>query len=48
MTRIPTDDPDERWTDPSGSKFIDIDEITGLDDPEFTTPPTQSMTDVSA
>jgi hypothetical protein len=36
-----------RW-DPSGPEFIDLDEITGLDDPEFTTPPVGSPTGVSA
>jgi hypothetical protein len=39
MTRLPTDNLDEIQEGPSGPEFIDIDEITGLDDPEFTTPP---------
>jgi hypothetical protein len=39
MTRLHADNPDEIQTGPSGPEFIDIDEITGLDDPEFTMPP---------
>jgi hypothetical protein len=41
MTRLPADNPDESQIGPSGPELIDIDEITGLDDPEFTTPPTR-------
>jgi hypothetical protein len=37
MERLPTDNPDEIQTGPSDPEFIDLDEITGLDDPEFTT-----------
>jgi hypothetical protein len=48
MTRLPADNPDESQTGPSGPEFIDLDEITGLDDPEFTTPLAGSPTGVSA
>jgi hypothetical protein len=48
MARLPEDNPDESQTGPSGPEFIDLDEITGLDDPEFTTPPVGSPTGVSA
>jgi hypothetical protein len=37
MARLPKDNPDESQIGPSGPKLIDVDEITGLDDPEFTT-----------
>jgi hypothetical protein len=47
MTRLPVDNPDESQIGPSGPELIDVDEITGLDDPEFTTPPTRSPTSVS-
>jgi hypothetical protein len=47
MTRLPADNPDESQMGPSGPEFIDIDEITGLDDPEFTMPPAGSPTGVS-
>jgi hypothetical protein len=46
MTGSPADNPDGSQTGPSGPEFIDIDEIIGLDDPEFTTPPTRSPTGV--
>jgi hypothetical protein len=46
MPRLPVDNPDESQTGPSGPEFIDLDEITGLDDPEFTMPPTGSPTGV--
>jgi hypothetical protein len=48
MPRLPADNPDESQMGPSGPEFIDLDEITGLDDPEFTMPPTGSPTNVSA
>jgi hypothetical protein len=47
MTRLPVDDPDEIQTGPSGPEFIDIDELIGLDDPKFTTPPGGSPIGVS-
>jgi hypothetical protein len=47
MTRLPDDNPDESQMGPSGPEFIDIDEITGLDDLEFTMPPVGSPTGVS-
>jgi hypothetical protein len=46
MTRLHVDDPDESQTGPSGPEFINIDELTGLDDLEFTTPPARSPTGV--
>jgi hypothetical protein len=48
MTGLPADNPDRSQTGPSGPEFIDLDEITGLDDPEFTTPLAGSPTGVSA
>jgi hypothetical protein len=48
MERIFEDNPDRSQMGPSGPKFIDLDDITGLDDPEFTTPPIGSPTGVSA
>jgi hypothetical protein len=47
MTRLPDDNPDESQTGPSGPELIDVDEITRLDDLEFTTPPAGSPTGVS-
>jgi hypothetical protein len=47
-TGSPTDNPDGSRAGPSSPEFIDLDEITGLDDPEFTTPPVGSSTGVSA
>lgn len=38
MTRLPDDNPDESQIGPSGHELIDVDEIAGLDDLEFTTP----------
>jgi hypothetical protein len=48
MPVLPADNPDESQIGPSGPELIDVDEIVGLDDPEFTTPPTGSPTGVSA
>jgi hypothetical protein len=48
MPRFLPDNPYEIHTRPNNPEFIDLDEITGLDDPEFTTPPTISPTNVSA
>jgi hypothetical protein len=48
MTMLPTDNPDESQIGPSGPELIDLDEITRLDDPEFTMPPVGSPTGVSA
>jgi hypothetical protein len=48
MTRLPVDNPDENQMGPSGPEFIDIDEINGLDDPEFTTPSARSLTGFSS
>jgi hypothetical protein len=47
MPRLPADNPDESQTGPSDPEFIDLDEITRLDDLEFTTPPTRLSIDVS-
>jgi hypothetical protein len=47
MEKIFEDNPDRSQMGPSGLEFIDIDEITGLDDPEFTMPPARSPTGVS-
>jgi hypothetical protein len=33
MPRFPTDNPDESQMGPNNPEFIDLDEITGLDDP---------------
>jgi hypothetical protein len=46
MTRIPTNNPDESQIGPSSPELIDIDEITGLNNPEFTSPPAGSSTGV--
>jgi hypothetical protein len=48
MTGSPVDNPDESQTGPSGPELINIDEITGLDNPEITTPQAGSPGDVSA
>ena len=40
MARILANNPYETQMRPSGPEFIDLDEITWLDDPEFTTPMT--------
>jgi hypothetical protein len=47
MPRLPVDYLDERQTGPSSPKFIYLDEITGLDNPEFTTPLVRSLIGVS-
>jgi hypothetical protein len=39
MTGLPADNPDRSQMGPSGPEFIDLDEITGLDNPEFAMPP---------
>jgi hypothetical protein len=46
-TGSPVDNPEISQVGPSGPEFIDLDEITGLDDPEFTIPPFGSLTGVS-
>jgi hypothetical protein len=48
MPMLPANNPDEIQIGPSGPELIDVDEIVGLDDPEFTTPPAGSPTGVSA
>jgi hypothetical protein len=48
MPRLPINNLDEIQKGPSGPKFIDLDEITGLDDPKLTTPPVGSSTGVLA
>jgi hypothetical protein len=45
-TVSPTNNPDGSRAGPSGPKFIDLDEITKLDDPEFTMPSVGSSTGV--
>jgi hypothetical protein len=45
---LPADNPNEIQIDPSGPELIGIDEIIGLDDPKFTTPPFESSIGVSA
>jgi hypothetical protein len=47
MTRVPDDNPDESRISPSDPEWIDVDEIAGLDDLEFTTTPTKLLTCVS-
>jgi hypothetical protein len=47
MTGSPVDNPDRSQVGTSGPEFIDIDEIDGLDDLEFTTPPAGSPTGVA-
>ena len=48
IPRFHVDNPNEIQTGPIGPEFIDLDEITRLDDPEFTTPPVGSSKGVSA
>jgi hypothetical protein len=48
MRVLPANNLDEIQIDPSGPELIDVDKIVGLDDPEFTTPPSGSSTGVSA
>jgi hypothetical protein len=48
MSRLPADNPNESQTGLSGPEFIDLDEITGLDDPEFTTSSARSSTGILA
>ena len=48
MARLPEDNSDRSHMGPSDPEFIDLDEITGLEYPEFTTPPAISSTGVSA
>jgi hypothetical protein len=47
MTGSPVDNPDRSQVGTSGPEFIDIDEIDGLDDLEFTMPPAGSPTGVA-
>jgi hypothetical protein len=47
MTRLPDDNPDESQVGPSGPELIDIDEISRLDELEFTMTPSGSPTGVS-
>jgi hypothetical protein len=44
----PTDNPDESQVGPSNLEKIEINEITGLDNPKVTTPQVGSPRDVSA
>jgi hypothetical protein len=46
INRAPTKNPDENGVGPSGPEVTQIDEITGLDNPEFTTPQAKSSGDV--
>jgi hypothetical protein len=48
MERLPADNPDEDQMGPSSPEFINLDEITGLDNPELTTPPAGSTTGILA
>jgi hypothetical protein len=48
MKRLLEDNLDRIQTGPSNPEFIDLDEITRLDDLEFTMPPAGSLTDVLA
>jgi hypothetical protein len=48
MTGLPADNLDRSQTGPSDLEFIDLDEITGLDNLEFTMPPSGSPIGVSA
>jgi hypothetical protein len=45
MIGSPVDNPDRSQVGTSSPEFIDIDEIVGLDDLEFTMPPIGSPTD---
>jgi hypothetical protein len=48
MARLPTDNPNEIQTRPSGPEFIDLNEINGLYELEFTMPPAGSPTCILA
>jgi hypothetical protein len=48
MTRVPTDNPVEIRTSPSGLEPIQIEEIMGSDNPEVSMPHVRSLGDVSA
>jgi hypothetical protein len=47
MPRLPADNPDESQTGLKSPEFIDLDEITELDNPEFTMPSIGSLKGVS-
>jgi hypothetical protein len=47
MPRLPTDSLEESPAGPSDPEFIDLDNINGLDEPEFTMPPAGSLTGIA-
>ena len=47
MTRLTEDNLDRSQTSPRGPEFIDLDDITWLYDPKFTTPSARLSTGVS-
>jgi hypothetical protein len=47
MMRVPTDNPIKSWGGPSDPESIQIEETTGLDNPEASTPKVRSTGEVS-